>query len=685
MKINKISKLFLTSALVMGTFFTISSTTLEKVSAETDATNAPNDWAFTEDSIPLHDAILNKYPTIDQAPNGNDDGYISIIEAASWSGNIIDVRLQSLMGTITGVENFTNITYLLLGHNSFSGKIPEEIGNISTLMYLQLQQNLLTGEIPSSLGGLNNLVDLYLHDNQLTGSIPKELGNLYNLKILSLYNNQLSGTIPAELGNLGNLTKLTIGGNNISGSIPEELGNLHNLKELYIQDNELSGDFPQSIYNLPNLTNVRVQGNEDLSGNPAEGFENSNTLVELNVSGTGLVQAKPDSSSLVNFVGDDLAEALLNSDRTGPADGLSQEEIDRAQETADWISDLTEKQQWQNNIDLAQSMLDAQDNVVALLNDTKTDIKDTTTQGLIDNAKDVAANLPDGQFKTDLLADIDLAQDFLSNRITAKDKVDNLFTDSTHVDIKNTTDQTAINDALTAVNSLPDGTFKNELFAEVAKAQDMLNAKEAVDNLFKEDGIIKDSIIQEDIYYAQDLVNKIPDGDLKNELQNKLDEAQKQYDEKYFIILEEFEMFKGLGTVHTKIDAPVEKFSKVYVDTKELDVSNYVVTNGSTVITLNEDYLKTLANGIYDVDIEFTSGAKVRATLLVNVESSTPLKAPTISKPTTGTASTLGGTTVNTSDITNITIPMALLALSLFTILVITIKKPTLNRQKNKL
>ncbi|MDQ0360644.1 LPXTG cell wall anchor domain-containing protein [Breznakia pachnodae] len=166
-----------------------------------------------------------------------------------------------------------------------------------------------------------------------------------------------------------------------------------------------------------------------------------------------------------------------------------------------------------------------------------------------------------------------------------------------------------------------------------------------------------------------------------------MDEAQKQLDEKNFVVLEAFKVFTGKGTVYTKIDAPVEKFTKVYVDGKELAASNYEVTSGSTVITLNGTYLKTLANGTYDVDVEFSSGAVVKTKLTVNVSNNPSTKptdpsqptvdAPTVSKPSVNPngTSTSGVNTVNTGDQTNMVLLYGLLISSLLGIAVVTKKR----------
>lgn len=79
-----------------------------------------------------------------------------------------------------------------------------------------------------------------------------------------------------------------------------------------------------------------------------------------------------------------------------------------------------------------------------------------------------------------------------------------------------------------------------------------------------------------------------------------------------------FGTFTGSGNLTGKVDAPFEKFEKLLIDGKKVDSSNYTVAEGSTVITLNEAYLKTLANGTYTATAQFTDG-KASTALTVNV------------------------------------------------------------------
>ena len=96
------------------------------------------------------------------------------------------------------------------------------MGSLSNLKWLGLYDNGFTGSIPSELGSLSNLERLYLHGNQLTGSVPTQLGNLSSLTNLWLKNNSLSGPIPEQLGQL-ELNRLRLSGSGLTACVPAGL------------------------------------------------------------------------------------------------------------------------------------------------------------------------------------------------------------------------------------------------------------------------------------------------------------------------------------------------------------------------------------------------------------------------------------------------------------------------------
>jgi hypothetical protein len=83
-------------------------------------------------------------------------------------------------------------------------------------------------------------------------------------------------------------------------------------------------------------------------------------------------------------------------------------------------------------------------------------------------------------------------------------------------------------------------------------------------------------------------------------------------------VLEHFGTWTGSGTVTGRSDGPYSGFLRLLLDGNVVDPEHYTVTPGSTIITLHESYLKTLANGTHTFRKEFIGGYADK-TLTVNV------------------------------------------------------------------
>jgi hypothetical protein len=84
-------------------------------------------------------------------------------------------------------------------------------------------------------------------------------------------------------------------------------------------------------------------------------------------------------------------------------------------------------------------------------------------------------------------------------------------------------------------------------------------------------------------------------------------------------VLEKFPKWTGKGDVSAKINADPDDFIRLMLDGKEVKSSNYKVSEGSTVITLKESYLKTLDDGTHDFVAEFEDGFYANIPLRVSV------------------------------------------------------------------
>jgi Leucine-rich repeat (LRR) protein len=112
----------------------------------------------------------------------------------------------------------TNLRYLTLDSNSFTGTIPVELGELTSLYTLWLAYNPFEPrELPASFKNLTNLVSLWLANCSLVGNFPSYFVTMQKLVILDLSDNSLSGNIPPGMWSLKKLRVLFVYGNNLTG------------------------------------------------------------------------------------------------------------------------------------------------------------------------------------------------------------------------------------------------------------------------------------------------------------------------------------------------------------------------------------------------------------------------------------------------------------------------------------
>ncbi|CAL5394613.1 unnamed protein product [Camellia sinensis] len=170
-----------------------------------------------------------------------------------------------LTGKLPYFNATSSLQFLVLGDISFSGQLPESIGNLKALNILYLFNCNLSGSIPASVWNLTKITDLDFWSNSFSGQIPSSISNLAKLRGLYLSGNNLNGQILDSLGNMSQLTILYLSGNNLNGQIPDSLGNMSLLTSLDLSNNSLNGTIPSSLFALPSLFNI------DLSDNKLQG------------------------------------------------------------------------------------------------------------------------------------------------------------------------------------------------------------------------------------------------------------------------------------------------------------------------------------------------------------------------------------------------------------------------------
>ncbi|KAG6639445.1 hypothetical protein CIPAW_10G101000 [Carya illinoinensis] len=177
----------------------------------------------------------------------------------------LNLSYMDLIGTIpSSLLKCTQLQYLDMWNNNFTGRLSPEIGNLTMLTYLYLAQNKFEGAIPSQIGNLQKL-ELFAADiNYLSGPIPYEIFNISTLQKISMVSNNLSGHLPSSTGSLfvPNIQILTLGDNELSGRIPNSILNASQLIMLDLSHNSFSGSIPEAIGNLRFLEVLNLVSNK---------------------------------------------------------------------------------------------------------------------------------------------------------------------------------------------------------------------------------------------------------------------------------------------------------------------------------------------------------------------------------------------------------------------------------------
>jgi hypothetical protein len=106
--------------------------------------------------------------------------------------------------------------------------------------------------------------------------------------------------------------------------------------------------------------------------------------------------------------------------------------------------------------------------------------------------------------------------------------------------------------------------------------------------------------------------------------------------------LKHFGLWSGTGDLSARIDADYRLFVRLLYKGAVIDPGNYTLTEGSTIITLKESYLKTYANGTHEFVAEFSDGGTAAVSLTVNAPAAAANAAVTNAETTAGAAPRTG-------------------------------------------
>lgn len=230
---------------------------------------------------------------------------------------------SKLNGSISVLQNTTQLTQVWLHGNSFSGPIPD-LSPLIQLADFSLRDNRLTGRVPDSFLGLSTLKVVNLTNNMLQGKFPvfkepvaldldpktasfclpdagkecdprvnalldvvqdygypSEFAQIWKgnnpcswegiscdnggkINVVIFQKKGLVGSISPRFANLTSLQKLVLSNNNLTGTIPDALTTLPNLILLDVSNNDISGKLPAFRNNVNVVTNGNVNFGKDV-------------------------------------------------------------------------------------------------------------------------------------------------------------------------------------------------------------------------------------------------------------------------------------------------------------------------------------------------------------------------------------------------------------------------------------
>ncbi|KAL6888865.1 hypothetical protein ACP4OV_009891 [Aristida adscensionis] len=218
-------------------------------------------------------------------------GNIPALTVLHLSRNNLEGNLDFLLS----LSRCRRLQSLWMFYNSFTGELPDFVGNLSTQLFeFSVDNNKLTGALPSTVSNLSGLHTYTLANNLITGAIPESITQMRSLMWLDVSNNDLSGPIPAQIGMLTSLQRLSLNRNRLVGSMPDSIGNLSMLENLWLSHNQLNSTISTSLFYLDKLLFLNLSGNS-LTGTLPTDFGGLRHIYYIDLSFNVLLGSIPKS------------------------------------------------------------------------------------------------------------------------------------------------------------------------------------------------------------------------------------------------------------------------------------------------------------------------------------------------------------------------------------------------------
>ncbi|PWA79149.1 leucine-rich repeat protein [Artemisia annua] len=170
----------------------------------------------------------------------------------------LDLKHNSLSGSIQPGSLPSSLQYLSLSWNQFEGPVEYVLPQLTRLNYLDLSLNRFTGPIPSCVFSFP-ITNLQLERNMFTG--PVQPFNEVSIPTVDLSHNMLYGEVSALFSTVENLY---LNNNRFTGAVPTSLMDrlmAGNVQLLYLQHNFLTGVPINPMAAIPLSTSLCLQYN----------------------------------------------------------------------------------------------------------------------------------------------------------------------------------------------------------------------------------------------------------------------------------------------------------------------------------------------------------------------------------------------------------------------------------------